>query len=179
MREIPAGIEERDKSISDDPRWKANVINNDTVTLKRKVEKIIIYTVAVIGVAFLGGLGIVKWSFWEPVNIQKDSFVYKFKVLVELKAFPTWGQVSPPLYDVVSVAEGLKPGVVRMRYTSSLNLGQVVTEATKSEFKCPGSGGSNVLCLKNLSVGRYLELKISSSSDGSHSIIEVAYIEQG
>ena len=143
------------------------------------MKKFIVLTFFVIGVVIIAVIGVIKWSLWQPMDMKKDSFAYTYKVPEVVKSFPTWAQLSPPLYDVMSIAEGLKPSVVRMRYTSSLHRDQFVAEATKLQFKCPDSTEKSLLCEKQLSPGQSLQLIYSLRSDDSAATIELAYIEQG
>ncbi len=88
-----------------------------------------------------------KWGFWEPSDIERGSWIYRFKVPAAAKAFPLWGEVEPPLYDV-RIADGLSPAVARIRYVSSLSKFSLLREAKRDGFSCE-LGGNLAFCEKS------------------------------
>ncbi len=143
------------------------------------MKKILVYSFAVIILVMIVGLLLVKWMLWEPTGIQKNSIVYHLMVPAELKSFPTWGETKAPEYDVVSIAEGMKPAVVRMHYATTINRDTFLAEAKKLQFNCPHAVITGEHCEKTLATGRYFELNYSLYPVDTETDIEVAYIVQG
>jgi hypothetical protein len=132
---------------------------------------LILGVVAVIVVIFLS----LKWVFWEPSDIQRNSLIYYLKVPKYAKEFPLWGTMNTPVYDV-GHADGEKKSVTIIYYISSLNQQNLLEMAKNLAFKCRHLVKGKVVCNKKTDVGQSIELDFVKQTKMTYFSITVAFI---
>ena len=138
--------------------------------------KVILITMAIIvSVVLLLGLW-AKWELWEPGEIKKGSLVYRLKVPDELKAFPTWGELTAPEYDI-SNGDGGKPSAARMKYTTSYTLEAFLDEAKKLQFNCQQYDPGDSLCDKAIDQGHSLQFAYGRKPSDRSGRVDVIFID--
>lgn len=110
--------------------------------------------------------------------MEKDSMVYRLKVPDALKAFPTWGELTAPEYDISLPDSSAGPFVARMKYTTSLTLHEVLSEVKRLQFSCEQHTPGRAVCEKVISEGRSIQLFYGKILHNQDENIEVAYLEK-
>ncbi len=136
-----------------------------------KLSKYII-TAAVI--LLVSSLLLVLWAYWEPSNVRKDTLVYRLVIPTEVKAFPTWSAIEKPDYSV-SVAAGLKPSAVTMRYVSTQPLEGLSAEATSLNFTCQPYPTGNIVCEKKINAAQTIQVILDTAGGDNNSQVEVIF----
>jgi len=139
------------------------------------MKNIIITSVALIALVFAITVLVMMWSFWEPVNLEKDSLVYKLKVPQDAKQFPVWSQVTLPRYDI-SIADGEKPSATKMWYDSSLPLNSLINKAEETGFKCQQFETNAAICDKEIGEGRSQQLIFQKVEGDKYSNVKALFI---
>ena len=137
----------------------------------RMLKYLAIGVIAIIFVIFLS----LKWMFWEPSDIPKNSLTYYLKVPKPVKEFPLWGTVNTPVYDV-RYADGEKKSVTIIHYTSSLNQQDLLEKARNLAFRCRQLIEEGIICEKKIDVGQSIELDFVKPAEAARLKINVIFI---
>ena len=143
------------------------------------MKKMVIYSIATVGIVFIAFVLLVKWALWEPKGMKKGSLVYMLKVPDDLKAFPTWGELTAPEYDISLPDSSLGPFVASMKYTTSLPLNEVLDEVKKLRFGCEQDTSGRAICEKVINESQLIQLFYGKILYNRDENIEVAFIEKG
>jgi hypothetical protein len=95
-------------------------------------------------------------------------------VPAEVKGFPAWGETDKPEYSI-SIADGLKPNAVTMRYHSTLQPEELSSEATKINFTCQQYQTGGIVCERKINAGQMMQLILDKASSDKNSKIEVIF----
>jgi len=104
-----------------------------------------LWTVSVLVIA--GGYLSLRYAFWEPSNVQPSSIAYTLKIPAYAKTFPVWQARSAPLYGY-RIADGEKPHVTRIRYTSKSSCLSLLPNIKHLDASCETSQEGHFLCQK-------------------------------
>lgn len=137
-----------------------------------KILKYLAISVVVIIIAIFLSL---KWAFWEPSDIQQNSFFYYLKVPKYAKEFPLWGIVDTPTYDV-RYADGEKKSVTIIHYISSLNQHEFLETAKKKAFGCHLLNEEEGACEKKIDIGQFVEIDFVKQMETTYLKVTVAFI---
>lgn len=138
------------------------------------MNKLSKYFIAAVALLLVSSLLLIMWTYWEPSNIRKDTLVYRIMIPTEIKVFPTWGVTDKPNYSV-SIADGLKPSAVTMRYLSMLQPAELSMEATKINFTCQQYPTSDTVCEKKINAGQTIQIILDEASSNANSKVEVIF----
>jgi hypothetical protein len=132
------------------------------------------YFIAAVALLLVSSLLLIMWAYWEPSNIRKDTLVYRLMIPTEVKAFPAWGETDKPEYSV-SIAAGLKPCAVTLRYRSTLQPAELSTEATKLNFTCQQYPTGGTVCEKKINAGQTIQVILDKAASDTNSKVEVVF----
>jgi len=139
--------------------------------MKYKILKYLIAFILFVCVSFFLSL---KWYFWEPGNIKKESLVYMLKVPEVAKNFPIWGADGSLEYDV-NTADGLKPSATIIRYNSVLTFDVLKQRVLDEGYSCKTYGKDKTeFCEKD---GKYVDYQLSLEEVENKSHIHIIIIE--
>jgi hypothetical protein len=139
------------------------------------MKKIIAKSFVGIALALLVVVLGIAWSFWEPANIEKDSFVYQLKVPTDAQDFPVWNKVTLPRYDV-NIADGEKPSTTILRYESSLPVNALMENAEKLNFTCQKFEDNSAVCDKHINNGRSQQLIYHTAPSDKYTNVKALFI---
>ena len=118
---------------------------------------------------------LLKWMFWAPSDIQRNSLIYYLKVPKHVKEFPLWGTVNTPLYDV-RYADGEKKSITVIDYTSSLNQQDLLKIARNLAFRCRQQAKEKMVCEKKTEIGQSIEMDFVKPNEANYFRITVVFI---
>ena len=141
------------------------------------MKKIIIYSIVVVVSILVSFVLLMKWAFWEPNGMKKGSMVYMLKVPDELKAFPIWGELTAPEYNISLPDSSVGPIASWMKYTTSLTLYKVMDEAIKLQFSCRIYTPGRAQCEKIINESQLIQLSYGKILSNRDENIEVAFLK--
>jgi len=116
---------------------------------------------------------LLKYAFWEPSGVERDSLIYELKIPKIAKDFPTWEPLQVPLYSF-RFADGVKPRAVIMTYTSKLTFTNVFLRFKNENYNCAYSERHSANCFK--SSKDYMTYDISLTKKNANTEVVVVII---
>jgi hypothetical protein len=113
------------------------------------------------------------FAFWEPSNVERGSLIYQLKIPTIAKNYPTWDELGVPLYDF-RIADGVKPRVVNIHYTSAMYFPSLILLINKLNFDCGKPEGKYAVCKKDSSHGAQYDISLKETDAGTE--VEVSII---
>ena len=112
-------------------------------------------TVALLALAGLYSL--LRFAFWEPDAIEKGTLTYHLTIPAYAKDYPIWLNTSPPLYSV-NIADGPKPYVIVLDYTSALPAETIQQKAQQQGYRCERFSDASLLCVSDTGRGQTITM---------------------
>jgi hypothetical protein len=137
-----------------------------------KMPRKAVYSISSVIVLMACGYAFLQYIFWEPSGIERGSLVYQLKIPDIAKNYPTWGELGVPLYDL-RIADGEKPRLVRVYYTSALDLPNLISRSKELGFNCLAQEQQQVLCYKNDAGGTQHEISLKETRKGTEVKVDI------
>lgn len=96
---------------------------------------------------------------WEPIDVQRQSWAYTFKVSGIAKQFKLWAPRSAPLYDVAR-SRGRQSDYTLIRYNSGLSLRELQPLIEADGFRCEHYWTRALVCHR--AHGKVFEAQVSA-----------------
>lgn len=127
--------------------------------MKFMLTRTLIILIATVLLAFT----YLKWSFWEPSDIKRNSLIYWLKVPNVARDFPVWDITDEATFDV-RIADGLKPSFTIVEYSSSNKLDDLITMSKQIGFNCKLFQNKAAVCDKEMDNGKFQQINMTNKT---------------